>query len=75
MKKFLILLIAVCCYACSTTDVRTSTTHDIVPIKIYVSDATKSVYTLEVEGHTYIVFSGTYKGGIIHAEHCPCKTK
>lgn len=75
MKKILILLIAICCCGCNTTDVRKSTTYDVVPLKIYVSDATKSIYTIEIEGHVYVVFSGTYKGGIIHAEHCPCKNK
>lgn len=74
MKKILILLVAtICCCGCSTTDVKRSVTYDEVPLKIYVSDATKSIYTVEIEGHIYIVYSGSYKGGIIHAEHCPCK--
>lgn len=75
MKKILILLATICCCGCNTTNVRKSTTYDVVPIKTYVSDATKFIYTVEIEGHIYVVFSGTYKGGIIHAEHCPCKTK
>lgn len=75
MKKFLILLVAICCCGCSTTDVKESVTYDTVPIKTYVDDAVKSIYTVEIEGHIYVVFSGAYKGGIIHAEHCPCKTK
>ena len=75
MKKILILLAAICCCGCNTTDVKESVTYDEVSLKIYVSDATKSIYTVEIEGHIYIVFSGTYKGGIIHAEHCPCKMK
>lgn len=75
MKKILILLAAICCCRCSTTDVRMSTTYDVVPVKIYVSDSAKDIYTIEIEGHIYVVFSGVYKGGIIHAEHCPCKMK
>ena len=75
MKKFLVLLAAICCCGCNTTDVRRTATYDVVPIKIYVSDATKAIYTVEIEGHIYVVFSGHYKGGIIHAEHCPCKTE
>lgn len=75
MKKILILLVAICCCGCNTTDVKESVTYDEIPLKIYVSDATKSIYTIEIEGHIYVVFSGTYKGGIIHAEHCPCKIK
>lgn len=32
-----------------------------------------TVRTVEVEGHKYIIFEGTYKGNIIHSESCPCK--
>nr|DAE45059.1 MAG TPA: TRAF PROTEIN, TRAO PROTEIN, TRAN ADHESION, BACTERIAL SECRETION.5A [Caudoviricetes sp.] len=31
------------------------------------------VKTVEVEGHKYIIYSGYYKGNIIHSESCPCK--
>lgn len=75
MKKILILLVAICLCGCNSTDVRESVTYDEVPLKIYVDDATKTIYTVEIEGHIYVVFSGHYKGGIIHAEHCPCKNK
>jgi hypothetical protein len=35
----------------------------------------KDIDIVEIEGHLYVIYSGTYKGGIIHAEHCPCKNK
>lgn len=75
MKKILILLVAICLCGCIATDVKKSVTYDEVPLKIYVADATKTIYTVEIEGHIYVIFSGRYKGGIIHAEHCPCKNK
>lgn len=31
------------------------------------------IYSFEIEGHEYIIFSGNRKGGIIHSESCPCK--
>lgn len=31
------------------------------------------LYLFEIEGHQYIIYDGIYCGGIIHAEHCPCK--
>ena len=31
------------------------------------------IYSVEIEGHEYIIFDGYRKGGIIHSESCPCK--
>ena len=31
------------------------------------------IYSIEIEGHDYIVFNGYRKGGITHSESCPCK--
>ena len=31
------------------------------------------MYSIEIEGHDYIVFDGYRKGGITHSESCPCK--
>ena len=31
------------------------------------------IYSIEIEGHDYIIFDGYRKGGIIHSESCPCK--
>ena len=33
------------------------------------------IYSVEIEGHEYIIFDGHHKGGIIHSESCPCKEK
>ena len=31
------------------------------------------IYSIEIEGHEYIIFDGFRKGGIIHSESCPCR--
>lgn len=31
------------------------------------------IYTVEFEGHKYVIYEGYDKGGIVHAESCPCK--
>ena len=31
------------------------------------------IYSIEIEGHDYVVFNGYRKGGITHSESCPCK--
>ena len=31
------------------------------------------IYSIEIEGHEYILFNGYRKGGIIHSESCPCR--
>lgn len=73
MKKILILLAAICCCGCSTIETKEVKTTETTKIKYYRLDHT-SIYSIEVEGHLYIVFDGYHEGSIIHAEHCPCKT-
>ena len=34
----------------------------------------EGIQEVEIKGHIYLIFDGIYKGNIIHAEHCPCKT-
>lgn len=31
------------------------------------------IYTVEVEGHKYVIYDGYNQGGIVHAESCQCK--
>jgi hypothetical protein len=75
MKKFLILLAAICCCGCSSSNVTKEEPTQNTNIKLYYKDLATVLYTAEIEGHLYVIYSGTYKGGIIHAEHCPCKMK
>ena len=42
-------------------------------IKVFKNSFCTCIYSLEIEGHEYIIFDGNSKGGIIHSESCPCK--
>jgi hypothetical protein len=75
MKKILILLAAICCCGCSSVETKATSTTETTKIKYYRNDIGGHIYSVEVEGHLYIVFGTTHGGGIIHAEHCPCKMK
>lgn len=44
-------------------------------VKREISTFEYNVQTIEVEGHKYIIYSGCYKGNIIHSASCPCKEK
>jgi Tfp pilus assembly protein PilP len=33
------------------------------------------IYTVEIEGHKYVIYDGYYQGGIVHAESCQCKER
>ena len=75
MKKILILLAAICCCGCGSIETHDTFTTDTTIIKYYINDPGRFIYSVEIEGHLYLVYSGSYKGSIIHAEHCPCKNK
>lgn len=74
MKKIFILLTTICCCGCGSVETKATSTTEITKIKYYRNDHT-AIYSIEIEGHLYIVFDGYHEGGIIHAEHCPCKMK
>lgn len=72
MKKILILLAAICCCGCNSTE---TTPPQKIKVQKYEATINDDIYSVEVEGHIYIVYDGAYCGNIIHAEHCPCKMK
>ena len=74
MKKILILLAAICLSGCDVTETNRTYINDKIEVKYYRCDATGHVYTIEIEDHIYVVTGSSSGGGIIHAEHCPCKT-
>lgn len=41
--------------------------------KCFKRSVSTRIYSIRIEGHEYIVFDGTSKGGIIHSESCPCR--
>lgn len=75
MKKLLIFLIAICCCGCTSSDVIQSNADVAIPLKVYVSDPSQTIFTVDIEGHTYLIFEGINKAGMVHAEHCSCKKK
>lgn len=38
-------------------------------------NGTNALFIETVEGHDYVIYDGYNKGGIVHAESCPCKQK
>lgn len=73
MKKVLILILAaMCCGGCEVNNASVSKTTSrsrSYEIELMARDLS----AVEIEGHIYLIFHGYNKGGIIHAEHCPCK--
>ena len=41
--------------------------------KYYGTTIGVPIYSIEIEGHEYILFNGYRKGGITHSESCPCR--
>lgn len=73
MKKMIYVITAMLLCACSSVDTSVTATTKTTGVKYYKNDICGSVYTVEIEGHTYIIVDVNHGGGIIHAEHCPCK--
>lgn len=61
----------ICCCGCTMVETKTTLAEE-AKIKFYRLDIANAIYSIKIEEHLYII-SG--KGGIIHAEHCPCKIK
>jgi hypothetical protein len=75
MKKILILSALICCYGCNDTGTNTIEPSEKLNVEQYFKNSTTKVFTIEVEGHLYLVYDGHNACGILHAEHCPCKNK
>lgn len=74
LRKYccVIVIIAFAC-GCSGNGRESIVATELPKIKYYRNDVGNAIYTTEIEGHLYIVMSRAHGGGIIHAEHCPCK--
>lgn len=66
----LIIASALCLSGCEEHTDSSSTKPNV---KYFNNSFHASIYSMEIEGHEYIIFDGYYKGGIIHSESCPCK--
>lgn len=61
---------ALCLAGCGVKD---DSASDPSKEKYFKRSVSSCIYSIEIEGHEYIVFDGVYKGGIVHSESCPCK--
>lgn len=43
--------------------------------KIDEANLRDDLYTVDYNGHSYIIYQGRYKGGITHDPDCPCRGK
>ena len=78
MKKLLFFLATTICFVGCNSPIEKNISISDEPaiMKYYKCDMAGTIYTIEIEGHKYIVLSGgSYRGEIIHAEHCNCKNK
>ena len=73
MKNILIFFVIILCLGCCNVDKEKSNVDDATAVKSINLGQVNNVYLVEIEGHQYIIFNGLNKGGVIHAEHCPCK--
>lgn len=67
----LAIALALCLAGCGV-DVNSTSTPSTE--RYFKKSATTFIYSIEIEGHEYIIFDGMRKGGIIHSESCPCKS-
>lgn len=72
---FILAMLLCCLYGCDSTGVVKEEPTQDLNVKYYYKDPIMYLYTAEIEGHLYVIYDGNSKGGIIHAEHCPCKMK
>lgn len=61
---------ALCLAGCGVKDDSASATPRE---RYFKKSASTVIYSIEIEGHEYIIFEGLRKGGIIHSESCPCR--
>ena len=79
MKKILYLLsILALTTSCCGEPINTASAesvNDNVVEKVYLNTSSTKIYTVNIEGHTYLALKGLHGESIIHAEHCECKNK
>lgn len=66
----LVIASALCLAGCGIND---DSASDPSKEKYFKKSVSTCIYSIEIEGHEYIIFDGAYKGGIVHSESCPCK--
>lgn len=69
----LVIASALCLAGCGVDVESTSTPSTPSKERYFKKSASTFIYSIEIEGHEYIIFDGMRKGGIVHSESCPCK--
>lgn len=72
-KGALAVIASALCLAGCDDDVNSTSTSVPPEERYFKKSATTFIYSIEIEGHEYIIFDGMRKGGIIHSESCQCK--
>lgn len=66
----LVITLALCLSGCGE---HTDTAPAQPNVKYFIKTVFTHIFSIEIEGHDYIIFKGYQRGGIIHSESCPCK--
>ena len=71
MKKFLILLVAICCLGCECNHPEKESPK--VEIGKPMSTQIGTVYYIDFDGHQYVMWHNTaHRGSMCHSPKCPC---
>ena len=71
MKKIKLTLLALCAVALTGCEYK----HGEVSTNNCLNNADDALMKAEYEGHSYIIYKGSQKGGITHDPDCPCREK
>lgn len=69
MKKRITIILAICVLT------MTGCTHGEIGTNNRLNDFDDAIMKAEYEGHSYIIYKGYYKGGLVHDPDCPCHKK
>ena len=69
MKKRILIILAICALT------MTGCTHGEISTNNRLNDFDDAIMKAEYEGHSYIIYKGREKGGLVHDLDCPCHKK
>ena len=69
MKKRITIILAICILT------MTGCTHGEIDTNNRLNDFDDAIMKAEYEGHSYIIYKGHRKGGLVHDPDCPCHKK
>ena len=70
----LIIAFALCPAGCEEYEYEQFQTQQFkTKVKYYNPTIGVRIYSIEIEGHDYILFNSYRKGGIVHSASCPCR--